>query len=239
MKMLWNVIAIFIIMNLLVAVGFVGLKYSQGYINSDRIDQVKELFSLTVEEQAAAEDKRMAIEEQAEQQKLQLAYLESISNGPVPMRERLAQEVQADETAQAKLQFFNDQNKALREEMARFKDDHARRVTDLAKERGEFEDWVKQTAEQTKDANFLQVVSLYEKQAPKQTKQAFQSLMQNGEIDQVVEYLAAMSGRKAGAVLGQFKTPAEVIEAAGLLEKLRTRGEYTMDPPDSTNQDQS
>lgn len=231
--------AAFVLLNLLAVAGYVGWMYTQGYINQDRIDEVKGIFSLTIEEKAVEDAKIKAEEEKTEQYKQQVAYLESTADGPVPMRERLAQEVQADERALAKLQFFNDQNKALREEMARFKEDHAQRVAELEKEREAFEAWVKQRAEQTEDANFQQVVSLYEKQSPKQTKQAFQTLMQNGETDQVVEYLAAMSSRKAGAVLGQFKTPAEVTEAAALLEKLRTRGEYTMDPQDSTSQDQS
>jgi hypothetical protein len=62
--------------------------------------------------------------------------------------------------------------------------------------------------------------------------------MQQGETDQVVEYLAAMSSRKAGAVLAQFKAPNEVPQAALLLEKLRLRGDYNADiePPQPGNQ---
>ena len=239
MKMLWNVIAAFVVINLLAAAGYVGLMYVNGQISEDRIDKAVDIFSLTFEEEADQEADVQEATEKSQKLKQQQAYLKKTAEGPVPMSERLAEEVQADESALARLQFFNDQNKALREEMARFKEDHAQRVAKLEKEREAFEAWVKQRAEQTKDENFLQVVSLYEKQSPKQTKQAFQTLMQNGETEQVVEYLAAMSSRKAGAVLGQFKSPAEVAQAVGLLEKLRTRGEYTMDPQASPLQDQS
>lgn len=239
MKMLWNVIAAFVVINLLAAAGYVGWMYTQDRINEDRIDKAVDIFSLTFEEEAAQKAEVQAATEKNQKLKQQLAYREKTAEGPVPMSERLAEEVQADESALARLQFFNDQNKALREEMARFKEEHAQRVAELEKEREAFEAWVKQRAEQTKDENFLQVVSLYEKQSPKQTKQAFQTLMQNGETEQVVEYLAAMSSRKAGAVLGQFKSPADIAQAASLLEKLRTRGEYTMDPQASPLQDQS
>jgi len=126
----------------------------------------------------------------------------------------------------AKLQLTMDQNQALRDEMVRFKEDMVRRESDLEKQRGDFEQWVQAEADRAKDENFLQVVSLYEKQPPKQAKEAFQSLLTQGEVDQVVEYLAAMSSRKAAAVLGEFKAPAEVTQKADLLERLRKRGEY-------------
>jgi flagellar motility protein MotE (MotC chaperone) len=238
-KILWNAFAAFVLFNLLVVAGFVGFKYSQGYIDKDRIQQAGDVFSLTIDEEAAVEAEVQKLAEQTQQELEQQARLESTGEGSITTRDRLDREKQADEVAHAKLQFFNDQHKALREEMARFKDDHAQRVAQLDKERKAFEDWVQQRAEQTEDANFQQVVSLYEKQPAKQTKQAFQTLMQSGETDQVVEYLAAMSSRKAGQVLAQFKSPVEVAQAADLLEKLRTRGEYTMDPQTSPSGNQS
>lgn len=232
MKMIWNVFVGFVLLNLLAAAGFVGWMYMDGRVNQERIDQVKDIFSLRIDEEQAQEELNLQLEEENQKKNEQMARLESTGKGPLSVNTRLDQQKQADERALAKLQLFNDQNKALREEMARFKEDHAQRVAQLQKERDAFEQWVEDYAAKTKDENFQQVVGLYEKQAPKQTKEAFQTLMQSGEIDQVVDYLAAMSSRKAGAVLGQFKTPAEIAEATRLLEMLRTRGEYVMDPED-------
>lgn len=227
MKLIWNLIVAFIIFNLLLAAGYVGWLYNTDYINGDRIDKAREVFSLTIAEEAAQAEEIRLKEEEATQARDQLARLESTGQGPTTLRDELDKATRADQSAIERINLFNQQNEALREEMARFMEDHNRRVAELEAERAAFEKWIQDRAEQTKDENFLQVVSLYEAQAPKQTKQAFQTLMALGETDQVVEYLAAMDPRKAGKVLAQFKTPEEVPQAASLLEKLRLRGEYT------------
>jgi hypothetical protein len=239
MKLAWNVFVGFILINLLLAAGFVGWMYADGRVNKERIDRAIDVFSLRIGDEAAQEQQAEQLAEKAQKELEQQARLESTAKGPVTLRERLDRDRQTDEMALARIQLINDQNQALRDEMARFQENHNQRVAKLDEERATFEKWVQDHAEKTKDENFQQVVSLYEKQAPKQTKQAFQTLMQQGETEQVVEYLAAMSSRKAGAVLGQFKTPAEVNEAADLLERLRTRGEYTMEDGTSPAQDQS
>lgn len=227
MKLLWHVFVGIILINLLGAAGLVGWLYADGRINKERVDRVVEMFSMTVDEEAIL-DAQAKLEEEKNQQVLeQQARLESIGDGPKTLSDQLEMRTEADEVRLATVQLLNDQNRALREEMSRFKEEHSRRVAELEQERADFEQWIKDQAEKTQDANFQQVVTLYQTQPPKQTKQAFQSLMQQGEIDQVVEYLAAMSSRKAGAVLAQFKAPTEVAQAALLLEKLRLRGEYT------------
>ena len=238
MKLIWNVIVAFIILNLLLAAGYVGWLYNTGYLNGDRIDQVREIFNLTIaEEEAQAEEVRL-LEEQHEQDRDQIARLESTGEGPTTLRDELDKATRADQTAIERINLYNQQNTALREEMARFQADHNRRVEELEAERAAFEKWIEDQAKQTEDENFRQVVSLYETQAPKQTKQAFQTLMALGQTDQVVEYLAAMSPRKAGKVLAQFKTPEEVPQAASLLEKLRQRGEYMPDDQLAANENQ-
>ncbi len=238
MKLLWHVFVGIVLLNLLGAAGFVGWMYAGGRINKERIDRVVDMFSLRVDQESALAAQALLAEEEAERVREQNARLESTGNGPKTLSDHLQERTEADDVRLAKIQLLNDQNRALRDEMARFKADHSRRDAELEQERADFEQWIKEQAEKTQDENFQQVVTLYQTQPPKQTKQAFQSLMQQGETDQVVEYLAAMSSRKAGAVLAQFKAPAEVAQAAQLLEKLRLRGEYTADtqPPQPGNQ---
>ncbi len=226
--MIWYFFVGSMILNLLLAAGYVGYKYSGGYINMERINAAMDTFELTLDEEAAQAEEMLVLKEKSKQVRDQLARLESTGKGPTTLREEFDKTTQADQTAIERINLFNDQNKALREEMARFKADHNRRVAELEKERAAFEKWIQDRADQTSDENFQQVVKLYETQSPKQTKQAFQTLMSLGKIDQVVEYLASMSNRKAGKVLAQFKAPEEVPQATELLEKLRKRGEYTL-----------
>lgn len=238
MKLLWHVFVGFVLINLFLAAGFVGWLYADGRINKERVDRVVEMFSLTVDQEQALAAEAQQTKEQTQRALEQQARLESTGNGPKTLSDQLQERTEATDVRLAKIQMLNDQNRALRDEMTRFKEDHTRRVEELEQERADFEQWIKDQAEKTQDANFQQVVSLYQTQPPKQTKQAFQTLMQQGETDQVVEYLAAMSSRKAGAVLAQFKAPNEVPQAALLLEKLRLRGDYNADiePPQTGNQ---
>lgn len=229
MKLLWHVFVGIVLINLLGAAGFVGWMYADGRINQERIDRVVDMFSLTIDQEEALAAEALLAKEEAERVSEQTARLESTGNGPKKISDQLQERTEADSVRLANVQLLNDQNRALRDEMARFKEDHSKRVAELEQERADFEQWIKDQAEKTQDANFQQVVTLYQTQPPKQTKQAFQALMQQGETEQVVEYLAAMSSRKAGAVLAQFKAPAEVAQAALLLEKLRLRGDYAAD----------
>jgi hypothetical protein len=238
-KLIWYFFVGSMILNLLLAAGYVGYKYSGGYINTERIQRAMDTFELTIEEEAAQAEEVQLLEEKHKKDRDQVARLESTGKGSRTINDELRKTTQADQTALERINLFNDQNKALRDEMTRFKLDHDRRVAKLQKQRADFEKWIKDRAAQTSDENFQQVVRLYETQSPKQTKQAFQTLMSRGEIDQVVEYLAAMSSRKAGKVLGQFKAPEEVPQATELLEKLRRRGEYTLGQQTPTVENQS
>ena len=231
MKMLWNVIVGFILINLLAAAGFVGWMYIDGRINRDRIETVVDTFKLTIDQEKMQQANADAVKADAIKQQQQQARLESTAKGPVTLDERLDNEQQMSEVAKARIQLLNEQNKALREEMDRFQSDFSTREAKLESDRAAFEKWIQDESNKTKDENFLQVVSLYEKQPPKQTKLAFQTLMGEGETGQVVDYLAAMSGRKAAAVLTEFKAPAEVAQAAQLLEQLRMRGRYDLPLP--------
>jgi len=228
LKTLWHLFIGIVLVNLLAAAGFVGWMYMDGRINEARLQSVVDTFSMTIDQEARQEAEVQRLAQENQQALEQQARLESVGKGPTSINEQLDKVQQADQTALEKIKFFNEQNQALREEMARFEEDYNRRVAKLDRDRKAFEKWVKDRAEQTQDANFQQVVRLYETQPPKQTKQAFQSLIAQGRTDQVVEYLAAMSSRKAGKVLSQFKSPQEVPQAAELLEKLRVRGEYTL-----------
>jgi len=227
-RLVWHVFIGLVLVNLLAAGGFVGWMYLDGRINRERIEKVVETFKLTIDQEKALLAQAEQIEEENRKMLEQQVRLESIADGPQTLKQRLEQETKAKEIALERLKFYNQQNEALREEMARFQREYDRRLAELDQQRAEFEQWVKQQEEETRDENFQQVVALYQTQPAKQTKQAFQALIQQGKIEQVVSYLAAMSSRKAGQVLAQFKTPAEVTQAAELLERLRLRGHYTL-----------
>ncbi|NJL32148.1 MAG: hypothetical protein HC898_11290 [Phycisphaerales bacterium] len=65
---------------------------------------------------------------------------------------------------------------------------------------------------------FKLALQMYEQVRPKQGKQMMQELIVKGQMDQVVEYMAAMQLRKAAAILKEFKTPPEVAMATELVQ---------------------
>ena len=87
-----------------------------------------------------------------------------------------------------------------------------------------FEQAVSREAKLKEDKDFQQTVKMYQQLKAKQVKQIFQQLLAQGMTGQVVEYLAAMQIRKAAAVIREFKSPNEVVQAANLLQSLRERG---------------
>ena len=82
------------------------------------------------------------------------------------------------------------------------------------------------TEEQQKrqDEDFKNAVKMVEQLKPKQAKDLFVNLINQQQVGQVTEYLAAMNLRKAGSVLKEFKEPAEIAMATDLIERLRQRG---------------
>ena len=91
-------------------------------------------------------------------------------------------------------------------------------------EREKFKDAVAKETQLKDDQDFQQTVQVYQQLKAKQVKQIFQQLLSQDMADHVVEYLAAMQVRKAAAVIREFKSPAEVVQAADLLQSLRERG---------------
>ncbi|MEM6313303.1 MAG: hypothetical protein AAF743_04415 [Planctomycetota bacterium] len=69
------------------------------------------------------------------------------------------------------------------------------------------------------DAGFRDTLKLYEGMKAKQVKNVFLDL----DDETVVQYLTAMNPRAANKILGEFKTPGEVVRVRQLMELMRQR----------------
>ncbi len=58
----------------------------------------------------------------------------------------------------------------------------------------------------------------------KQAKSMMQQMIAAGQTEEVVDLLTAMNLRKAGSILREFKSEAEIAQANELLKHLRGRG---------------
>jgi hypothetical protein len=111
-------------------------------------------------------------------------------------------------------QYIENQTRVV--EMERKKLDAERMMLDAGK---------KALVQQVDDKGLAKAIELYEGLPPKQVKNIFLEMMKESEpvgLDRVAKFLTAMDGRKAAAILEQFKDPvAEVPMATKLMKQLR------------------
>ena len=224
MKTLWTAITIVVLLNiLLLGAGLLWLK-SSGRLNAERVRRVGEMFALTIDEEQQQQAQADALEEQSRQQAMDLARLESVSDGPISLADRLEAQQQRDDLATMRLDRLKRDIRDLQQQLELSKRLLAEKEAQLQADRQAFEQALAQQQQLQQDENFQQTVSMYEQLKPKQAKQMFRDLIERGQIEQVVDYLAAMQLRKAAGAIKQFKSPEEITQAAELLQRLRERG---------------
>lgn len=220
MKTLFSAIGLFALVNILGLGGFLGWLHMTDRLDSQRVQQVRRMFSETIAEQQAREkkeeDEARALEEDAN--------LEArIATPPVSASEMLGARLEASEIDRQVIE-------RLRREV-----DDLKAI--LSRERRELDDEIARfEAEKTKftamrerldniegEAQFMKSLSVLQGLEAKEAKQTLQELIDMGENEQVVSYLNRMEERKRTGVMQQFVKDEPAL-AARLLEDLRLRG---------------
>ena len=224
MKAVWTVISVVLLINAMIVAGAVGWLYHTGRLSRQRIEQARDVFELTIQQEQQQELQARELEEQSRERAMEIARLESVSDGPITLADRLRAEQRGDELAKQRVERLNRDIMDIRRQLDLGKSLLSKRQAQLDAERRAFEQSVQRQAKLRQDADFKQTVQMYQQVKPKQAKQMFQELIKQGKQSQVVDYLAAMQLRKAAAVLKTFKTSQEIVQATDLLQVLRQRG---------------
>ncbi|MEX0887706.1 MAG: hypothetical protein WD009_14845 [Phycisphaeraceae bacterium] len=218
-------ILLLIVVHLLAGGAFLAWLGATDRLTVDRVRRVVDMFTMTIEEEQQALADAQGEQAQREAQAGEQAYLERVSDGPRTLRDRLDVAQRVDELGQHRVERVQRETADLRRQIERAQGLLARERADLAAEREAFAQALEREQRLREDEDFQQAVRMYEQLRPDQTKQMFQSLMDQGQTQQVVDYLAAMQLRLAGRVLQQFQdTPQEIEQATELIERLRRRG---------------
>ena len=227
MKRLWTIIVGLLVIHFLVAAGGVGWLYASGRLDQQRYERVIDQFKLTIEQEQTqiAKAQRLAEQEAARQE--QARRLEAAKAGPITLNDRLTARRQADERGELRLDRLERARTDIQGQIERVGRSLAVEQDKLTAEQLAFDEFVKERTEQWQDEDFQQAVTLLEQQKSKQTKAMLQTLLLQGEHEQVVDYLTAMQVRKAAKVIAEFKSEAEVVQATQLIASLRQRGVYT------------
>ena len=223
-RTLWNVFALLLLIHLLATAGFVLWLRGSGRLDQARLSQVVALFKTTIADEQAAQEAARQEELEQQQQRGELARLEEVADGPTTVGDRLRNRQEDDEVALQKLEMTERAMAILRKNIENAGSDLARQQAAAEQERRAFEQRMAARLEVLADENFQQAVSVYESLKPDQAKAMLLELIEQGEEDQVIEYLAAMQLRKSAKVLSQFEAGAEAKVASRLIEGLRLRG---------------
>ncbi len=224
MKTVWNITAVLLIANVLLLAGGALWLWQSGRLDKARVKQTIALFNTTLaEEQAKVKDAAAAAAE-AMRQKEEAVRLMAVSQGPRSPEDRIMADDRDEELLHQRLQRLERERQDLLRQIDMAKNALAKERKELDGQRGAFEKKLEDEKRKRSDEDFQLAVQMYEQVRPRQGKEMMQQLIAEGKTDQVVEYLAAMQLRKAAAILKEFKSPAEVAQAAELVQHLRKRG---------------
>jgi hypothetical protein len=232
MKTIWNIVSFLAIAHLVAIAVVVGWLWQSQRLDRDRVERVRTILALSIpaEQAAQAEDAKKQAEEQAKADETarmqnppvtssaQIASMSEIERFTAQSLRRMAEEKrQLSASLEAREQ-------ALKDEIAKFEAD-----------REAYEQSIKDQRQAQTDEQFRKAVKLIESLPPKQGKDKLTSLVSQGQMDQAVAYLNAMSNRAAGKILKEFKSAEESKLATDLLERLRKLGRVVQ--PDASTDD--
>lgn len=213
-------------LHFVLVLGAVGWLWGSGRIDQQRFDRVVELFWLTVEQE---QQELLAAEDQEDAKNRQpTPKIEEIGESLLTLQGRLQVEDQKNEVARLKVERLQRETGDIQRNV----EDALRRISDqnakLDQRRQDFIEFVDAQSKQMRDESFVHAVQMLEQLPPRQGKKVFGHLLTTGQDQQVVDYLAAMSLRKAAKILKEFKQDQEISHATELIEMLRQRGIYPL-----------
>lgn len=220
MRTLWLIISTLALANLLALIGGGVWLVVSGRVDRDRVDAVREMFALTVEQQTIDEDEAERLLE-AEAEAAEEALRQK--RPPLTAEQQLALSSSIMEIAalrQGRMVREADDLRvsigADRQELERLQEAFEQKVKDFDQRRALI-------LEQEGAQQFRQTVDLYRSLKPKASKAMMSSLIRVNEIDTVIAYIDALPVRTASKIISEFEKEDPAL-AADLLERLRRLG---------------
>ncbi|MEE9403395.1 MAG: hypothetical protein V3V20_00755 [Algisphaera sp.] len=225
MKSLLSAFILLVFLHLIAAVGFVGWLKATDRLDADRVQRVVSIFKPTLGAEATALARVKAVEEEAMAARDELARLDRAGRGPQTLEAQLASNRADDNYDRHRLERLKAETAAIRTRLEQDKGAIARDLEELKAREAAFQQRVDRRTKDLQSDDFRRAVASLEQLPSKQAKGVLQSYVDAGQDDLAVDYLAAMQMRKSAGVLKAFKSKEELLVAAHLIEKLRTRSD--------------
>ena len=219
MNRLWNICALFALANLVALAGVLSWLFATGRVDSDRVEQLRTLFSLPVEEQRAL----LAAEEQARIQELEDA-LEEQSLVALPASSRWP----IDSLTKIRLERER-MERRFRDELQRDSNEVLAAERRLQRQREAFElekaEFLRQRAEEValnEAADFKQAVKDLESMTAKSAKNLIVETCNDGPGGEklVLRWMRAMRQGTRSSIIASMKSEDELKLASFLLRSL-------------------
>lgn len=224
MKNLWTAFVILLLLHALALGGFVGWLYAEGRLDQGRVDRVVEMFKLTLEQEAKQQAQEQKQLEETTAKALAAERIERIAHGPMTMVDLVSAEQRVDDRTTAQSQRLEREVQDLRRLLSNAESLVAGQKKQLEAQKEALKDALEKTADQAEEENFQLAVQWFEQIEADQAKRVFQQMINQGRIDEAVDYLAAMDQRKSAGVIGEFNDQADIATATLLIDQLRQRG---------------
>ena len=225
-----------VVINALVLAGFVGWLGMSGRLDRERYEKVVEIFKLTIDAEKQQEQERLAAVEQEAAKKKEAMRLQAAAQGASSFDQKLVDDESANELILEQYARLKRDISDIQRRIASDKQFLRKQKEELDAARADFEKYKQQFASRNEDEDFTKTVQMLSQLSPKQGKQVLISMMREGRLPEAVEYLVAMSSRKSGSIMREFKLPSEIEQAKLLLDQMRIRGAGPM--ADASNKGQ-
>lgn len=220
MKSLLTILACVAIANMLAIGGLIGWLKMTDRLNAERVQSVRKVFAHSIADEERAAATAQAEEEQAEKDR---AAADKLAEPPTGAAEQIEQQRTKDESERQRLDRQRDEIEALRAALASRLAELEQREKALAAERKALDDARTSAAKSAVDKQFKDALATLEGQKPRDAKQMLKAMIDENNTAQAVDYLARMEESKRAKVMAEF-VKEDAALAAGLLERVRTRG---------------
>jgi len=234
MKTLWSAISFLAIVHLLAVVGFVGWLWQSGRLDMNRVNGIRDMLTMTIEEEMADADAMK--EAEAEQATLDAAE-RRMNSAPVTSSDQIAMISKVREMSLQSEQALEQEREMFTKQLDQNAQALAAREAEFEARVALWEESIEAERERRSDAQFAKAVALLEQMGPKPAKDSIVQLMREGSVDQAVAYMNAMSERIAARIMVEMKDPSEAGLATVLLERLRRFGLEAVPDEVSSNVD--
>ncbi len=224
LKTLWKAVVALLIIHVLALAGLLTWLWQSGRLDEARVHRIVDMLKTTVAQETAKDAAAKAAAQQAQAAAENAQRLMGLGQATLLGGNQLATDARDREIFRQQVERMEREKQDLMRQIQVAQDTLTKQKADFEAQQAAFQKAVEVEVKRRSDRDFLQAVQMYEQLKASQVKAMFQDLIQQNQVHQVVDYLAAMQVRKAAAVLKQFTTPQEIVQATDLVQRLRTRG---------------